>query len=107
MAEVLVLVEHVDGLGALERRQLLPAPGQQRGLVDLRPGRGDDDLAPEQPYTLRAVRGEETVFTVQFSTPRKKPFINIEARTVCLILLFPFLGWLAWRKWKTRAQSGW
>ena len=65
------------------------------------------DLAPEQPYTLRAVRGEETVFTVQFSTPRKKPFINIEARTACLILLFPFLGWLAWRKWKTRAQSGW
>ena len=65
------------------------------------------DLAPEQPYTLRAVRGEETVFTVQFSTPRKKHFINIEARTACLILLFPFLGWLAWRKWKTRAQSGW
>ena len=65
------------------------------------------DLAPSQPYTLRAVRGAETIFSVQFSTPPKKPFINIELGTVCVILLIPILGWIAWRKWKTRTRSAW
>ncbi len=64
-------------------------------------------LAPAQIYTFRAVRGAEPVFTVQFSTPQKKPFINIEMRTVVLALLFSALAWLAWRKWKTRARSAW
>jgi hypothetical protein len=65
------------------------------------------ELAPEQPYALRAVRGDETVFTVQFTTPPKKPFINIGIRTICVALLFVFLGWLAWWRWKTRARSAW
>lgn len=64
-------------------------------------------LMPAQLHTLRAVRGAETVFTVQFSTPAKKPFINVEWRVVFIILLIPVLAWLAWRKWKTRARSAW
>lgn len=83
----------------------LPSPGikEAAGLlrVELR------DLAPGQPYTLRAMRGAETVFSVQFLTPPRKPLIQIGWRPVFLAVLSAFLCWFAWRKWRTRARSAW
>ncbi len=65
------------------------------------------NIEPAQLHTLRAVRGTETVFTVQFFTPPKKPFVVIEWKSVCVALLILILGWIGWRKWKARARSGW
>jgi hypothetical protein len=58
-------------------------------------------------YTVRVVSGAETVFTAQFGTPVKPPFIDIGWRGGALIALFAVLAALGWWKWRTRVRGGW
>ena len=67
-------------------------------------------LAPKAFHVIRAVSGEgeasATVFTVQFHTPEKKPFLEIKALPLALIAALAVLGLLAWRRWKHQKRGG-
>lgn len=66
-------------------------------------------LAPKTFHVIRAISGEggtaATVFTVQFHTPEKKPFVEIEPRPVALTVAIALLGFLSWRRWKQRRRA--
>lgn len=63
-------------------------------------------LLPAQLHFIRAVSGNgeaaTTRFTVQFATPAKKPFVEIQMRSLALIAGIALLGVLLWRRWKAR-----
>ena len=79
-----------------------PDSGRMRAAVT--------ELAPKTFHVIRAVSGEgeasATVFTVQFHTPEKQPFLKLEARPVGLIVAIAVLGFLAWRRWKLGKRGG-
>ena len=64
-------------------------------------------LSMAQVHTIRAVNVKETAFTVEVATPPKPPFINIQWRTLFILLMFLTLALFAWRKWKTRVRGAW
>lgn len=64
-------------------------------------------LTMAQVHTIRAFNGKETAFTVEVATPPKPPFINIQWRTLFILLMFLTLALFAWRKWKTRVRGAW
>lgn len=62
-------------------------------------------LEPQRVYVVRVRSGAQTLFTSQFATLPKKPFINW--RYVSLGAMLAVVGYLGWRRWKARQASGW
>ena len=64
-------------------------------------------LQPAQVYTVRIRSGAETLFTAQFQTPAKKPWITIGWQGITISLLLLALAVIAWWQWKRRGRSTW
>ena len=80
---------------------MAPETGRMRAKVT--------GLAPKTIHAIRAVSGEgeaaATVFTVQFHTPEKAPFIQLEPRSMALSAAIGLLAFLGWRRWKERKRA--
>jgi hypothetical protein len=64
-------------------------------------------LEPDRTYTVRVRSGADTLFTSQFKTPVKPPFISISWQTMTLSALFIALAVVSWIRWKGRSRPSW
>ena len=64
-------------------------------------------LAHQAGDTVRARSGTGTLFTAQFTTKVKPPFLPFGWRGALLGGLFLLLAFLVWRWWKARRRTHW
>lgn len=65
-------------------------------------------LKPASLYTLRVISGaSDTVFTAQFFTASRKPWIDIGWQGAVLSALGAAIVGIGWYRWKTRVRSSW
>ena len=75
------------------------AGSQQRAVVQR--------LKPATVQALRVLSGDKVLFTSQFVTPAKKPWIELGWQGVTLIAFALGLLGVGWHRWKTRERSAW
>jgi hypothetical protein len=64
-------------------------------------------LEPDRVYTVRVRSGAGTLFTSQFKTPVKPPFIAIGWQAMTISALLVALVVVGWIRWKRRLRSNW